>query len=307
MNIAVNTRLLLKNKLEGIGWFTHETLSRITRQHPEHHFTFLFDRKYSEEFIFSNNITPVVTGPQARHPFLWYLWFEWSVTRALKKHKTDLFLSLDGWLSLKTNVRSLSVIHDLNFVHRPKDILLLPRRYYHYFFPKFAQKAIRIATVSEFSKKDIIQQYNISTDKIDVVYNGANEIYKPVSETEQQKTRDKYCEGNPFFLFIGLIHPRKNIANLLIAFEKFKSSYSNNIKLMIVGEKKWWTKDVKNAYKNMYYKNDVIMTGRLDSNEIKYLLPSAIALTYISYFEGFGIPILEAMYCETPVITSDVT
>ncbi|MBA7568077.1 hypothetical protein ES708_09797 [subsurface metagenome] len=72
MIIAVNTRLLLKEKLEGIGWFTHENLKRITLRHPEHTFLFLFDRPYDSEFIYSDNIRPVVVPPPARHPFLWY-------------------------------------------------------------------------------------------------------------------------------------------------------------------------------------------------------------------------------------------
>ena len=78
MKIAVNTRLLLPEKLDGIGWFTYETLKRITQTHPEHEFIFIFDRKYHDEFIFSENITPVIAHPQARHPALWYLFFEFG-------------------------------------------------------------------------------------------------------------------------------------------------------------------------------------------------------------------------------------
>lgn len=81
--IAVNTRMLLKEKLDGTGWFAFETLKRIVTQHPEHHFIF-FDRKFHSEFVFSNNILPVVVYPQARHPWLWYTWFEISLHRALK-------------------------------------------------------------------------------------------------------------------------------------------------------------------------------------------------------------------------------
>ena len=115
MRIAVNTRLLLDGKLDGIGWFTYETLKRITIQHPEHQFIFLFDRPYHKDFIFAENVIPVVLYPPARHPVLWYLFFEWSVTKALKKYKVDVFISPDGWLSLSTNLKSLTVIHDLNF------------------------------------------------------------------------------------------------------------------------------------------------------------------------------------------------
>ena len=122
MKIAVNTRLLLKGKLEGIGWFTYQTLRRMTEAHPEHEFIFIFDRKYDNEFIFSKNVMPVVVSPPARHPILWLIWFEWSVNRVLRKYKPDLFLSTDGHLSLSTKTPSVAVIHDINFHHRPGDL-----------------------------------------------------------------------------------------------------------------------------------------------------------------------------------------
>ena len=307
MNIAVNTRLLLSNRLEGIGWFTFETLKRITKQHPEHRFIFIFDRPYSNEFIFSDNITPVVVAPPTRHPLLWYIWFEWALPRVLKKYKADLFFSPDGWLSLRTDVRSINVIHDLNFNHYPEFIPFHVRKYYHYFFPRFVKKASRIATVSEFSKQDIISTYKIDPEKIDVVYNGANELYKPVSNEEQLLTRKEYTNGAPYFMFVGLIHPRKNIANLFLAFDSFKKKFTSDIKLVIVGEKKWWTSDIEKAFNGMQYKNDVVFAGRLAPEKLKNVIASALAMTYIPCFEGFGIPILEAMYCDVPVITSNVS
>lgn len=126
MKIAVNTRLLLKNRLEGIGWFTYETMKRIAQWHPEHEFFFLFDRPYDPKFIFSNNITPVVLYPQSRHPILWYLWFEVSVKRFLKSNSIDLFISPDGYMSLSSDVPQLGIIHDINFFHYPNDLPLLP-------------------------------------------------------------------------------------------------------------------------------------------------------------------------------------
>jgi hypothetical protein len=98
MGIAVNTRLLLKGKLEGIGWFTFETLKRITQNHPEHEFIFIFDRPFDRDFIFADNVTPVIIGPPARHPLLIYIWFDFQIPKILKKYKADLFLSPDGYL-----------------------------------------------------------------------------------------------------------------------------------------------------------------------------------------------------------------
>ncbi len=307
MKIAVNTRLLLKDKLEGIGWFSYETLKRITQQHPEHQFYFIFDRKYDDSFIFSDNITPVVVRPQARHPLLYYIWFEKSLPRTLKKLQADLFFSPDGYLSLSTPVKSMNVFHDLNFEHYPEDLPASERYFYRHFFPKYAEKACRIATVSEFSKRDIINQYNISADKIDVVYNGANEDYCPIPETEKQKIRDRYTQGETFFVFIGALHPRKNLVNLFKAFDYFRKISESRTKLLIIGQKKWWTDKIRQAYESMQFKDEVLFSGRLTSDELHKVLASGLALTYVSYFEGFGIPILEAYFCETPVITSNIT
>jgi len=307
LKIAVNTRLLIKDKLEGIGWFAFETLKRITESHPEHEFIFFFDRKWNDCFVFSQNVTPVILQPQARHPFLYFIWFEFAVAKALKKYKADIFLSPDGYLSLSTKIPSIAVFHDLNFEHYPNDLPLLERLYYRYFFPRYAHKANRIATVSEYSKSDICKQYDVSPDKIDVVYNGANEVFSLINKEEENETRMKYTDGHPYFLFVGALHPRKNIANLFRAFDKFHNENDSTVRLLVVGNKKWWTEEIREAYNNMANAEKVIFAGRLGMTELKKVMASALALTYISYFEGFGIPIVEAFRSGTAVVTANVT
>ena len=169
--------MLISGKLDGIGWFTFETMKRIVKQHPEHDFFFFFDRPYSEEFVFAENVYPVVLTPKARHPLAFVYWFEFSVKNALKALGCDLFLSPDGYVSLRTKVPTLSVIHDLNFEHYPADLPFHIRTFYRTMFPKYARKADRLVTVSEFSKSDIEKQYGISSSKIDVAYNGVNESF----------------------------------------------------------------------------------------------------------------------------------
>ena len=106
-----------------------------------------------------------------------------------------------------------------------------------YFFPKFAEKATRIATVSKFSKQDIIRHYEIDPDVIDVVYNGVSEVYKPTSNNEKITARVKFAQGSEYFIFIGSIQPRKNLIQLFNAFNLFKKAHKTDIKLLIVGEK----------------------------------------------------------------------
>ena len=112
MKIAVNTRFLIKDKLEGIGIYTLELFKRIVEMLPEHEFYFLFDRTPSDEFIFAKNVTAVVVSPPARHPFLWFWWFEIGIPKALKKHSIDLFISPDGFCSLNSDVPQIMTIHD---------------------------------------------------------------------------------------------------------------------------------------------------------------------------------------------------
>ena len=307
MKIAVNTRLLLKNKLEGIGWVAYETLRRMVKDHPEVEFYFLFDREPDPMFIFGDNVKPIVLFPQARHPFLFIWFFEFSVKKALKQIQPDLYFSPDGYLSLRSDVPQVAQFHDLNFEHFPKDMPKIHLWHYKTFFPRFARKAKRIVTVSEFSKQDIVDCYGVDPQKIDVAYNGVNEIFKPLPETEIMEIRGKYSGGFPYFMFVGSLHPRKNLARLFSAFDRFKSYNRNDVKLVIVGEKRWWTEPIQRAYDAMSCKDDVVFVGRLSAEDLHRVTAAALASVYVSYFEGFGIPILEAFKCDTPVITSNVT
>ena len=307
MKIAVNTRLLLKNRLEGIGIFTRETLSRITKAHPEHQFYFLFDRAYDESFIFSDNVTPVVAHPQARHPYLWYLFFEHGIPLKLRKIKPNLFLSTDGWIPTRLDIPTVNVIHDLNFLHHPEFVPPVVRRYYDRFFPKFARNATRLATVSQFSCDDIHQSYQVPTERIDVVYNGANQAYRPYTEEEQSAVKQHYTDGKDYFLFVGLIHKRKNLANIFRAFELFKERTGSPMKLVVVGDKKWWAGEIEDTYLAMHYREDVVMLGRQQIDTLSALTAAATAMVYASLFEGFGQPIVDAFNAHTAVITSDVS
>lgn len=307
MKIAVNTRLLLPGKFQGISWVAYETLKRITTQHPEHQFYFIFDRPYSEEFIFSSNVTPIVAYPPARHPYLWYLFFEYGVPHVLNRIKPDIFLSMDGWLSLRTKVPSLDVMHDLNFEYHPEYLKPVFSKYYRHYFPKFAQKAERIATVSEASRQDIHKLYHIPLEKIDVIYCGCNDVFRPFDEEKKIAIRNKCTQGNPFFLFVGSIQKRKNIDNIFRAFDLYKTTDQKNTKLVIVGERKWWKGDIEDAYLAMSNKEDVIFFDWLSEEELAEMTAASIAMLYPSLFEGFGIPILEGFHAETAVITSNVT
>lgn len=307
MKIVVNTRSLLANKLDGIGWFTYQTLKRITLAHPEHEFVFLFDRPFDNEFVFASNVKPIVLFPPARHPFLYVWYYQWSVRNLLNKLKPDLFLAPDGLLVLGSKTKQLAVIHDINFYHYPNDLTFFYRKYYNFFVPKFAKQANAIATVSQFSKEDICKNYDVDSSKITVVYNGINSGYKKLDELTKKETLAKYSQSKPYFLFVGSMSPRKNLVRLIEAFERFKIRTKSDYKLLIVGSSFWGNEELNQRISICKYACDIYITGRVSQPDLEKIMGSAFALTFVSYFEGFGIPLVEAMECEVPIICSNVS
>lgn len=304
--VVFNTRLLTdKNKLEGIGWYTFEILKRITRNQPAVQFFFLFDRQPSAAFLFSDNITPIVIKPPTRHPILQHIWFQWQVPRFLRKVKPDIFISTEGYIPLHLSIPVINVIHDINFYHSPKNLKPADRIYMNYFFPKFAKKADHIFTVSDYSRKDIIRSFKVPEEKVTYVYNGINEIYAPIKTNDQKKVKEYYTGGRDFFIFVGALHPRKNVGTLLEAFDLLRENHS--VDMIIVGEKMHKTKSLFNTYQRLKHKEYVHFIGRKNPEELRILYGASLALTFIPYFEGFGIPLAEAMKCGTAIIASNTT
>lgn len=307
MRIAVNTRFLLTSKMEGFGWYTYEICKRLVENNPEHEFIFFFDRPYDERFVFGKNVTPLVLSPPARHPFLFIFWFEVAVKRALKKYKADVFFSPDGYLSLRSPVPQIPVIHDLNFVHNPKDLKPLMSWYYNRFFPKFAKKATEIITVSDYSKMDINREYGIDTAKIHAIWNGASEAFEEVDERSKKGVLDKYTDGKPYVLFVGALHPRKNLKRLMQAFAIAKKDDAlKDYQLLIVGTE-LWKRGLEPVHVTDDVQTSIHFTGHIELEKLVAIYSAATCLAFVPYFEGFGIPLVEAMKCGTPILAANRT
>jgi len=304
MRIAVNTIFLQKDKLEGYGYFVQEIFSRLARQHPEHQFFFIFDRPYDEIFIFSANVTPIVVSPAARHAFSFKYWYDVKLPLALSGLRIDVLVQPYGFCSLSTRIPQVLVVHDLAFLHYPRFISRLHLYYYKLFTPRFIRKATRVATVSQFSRQDIIQQYQVDPGKIDVVYSAAKPVFQPVGEQERQRSKDARAGGNEYFLFTGGIHPRKNLFNLLKAFSVFKKKQRSSMKLLIAGRHAWGEEDTLKKLRSYRYREDVVLLGYLPEKELAEITAGAYALIFPSFFEGFGVPVVEAMQSGVPVIAS---
>lgn len=301
MRIGINTRSLLGQKLEGFGNYTLELVQRLTKAHPEHTFVLYFDREIDPQFEFGPNVLCRVVFPPTRHPLLYIIWFQYRLKRALRKDQIDVFWSPDGMFPLKAKIPILASIHDLNFEHFPQDLPKWVAWYYQKYFPQFAKTAQHIVTVSETTKTDIIETYQINAEKITVIYNGVNTLFQPLNETQKEAAHAKHKLQSPYFLFVGSLHPRKNIQRLLQAFEIFCQTNSD-YQLVIIGAAMWNNQTFKispELTKRIHFK------GHVPTHTLAQIMAAATAFVYIPYFEGFGMPLAEAMAANTPIIAGN--
>jgi glycosyltransferase involved in cell wall biosynthesis len=305
VKIAVNTRFLLPGKLEGIGKVTYEVLRRLVHLMPETNFDFLFDRKFDPALVFNANVHPKVIFPPTRHPLLTHTWLQSGVKRYISKSKPDLYFSFDGFMVLGISIPSIITIHDLAYAHFPQQNRFADRWYYQRYMPMYAQESAHIITVSKFSQNDISTRFHLPMHKVTAIYNGVSEEFQPVTTEISNRIRAKYAASEPYFLYVGAIHPRKNLARLIQAFDQYKSTSGSPMKLLITGKKGWLTKPVEKAFENSKSRSDIIFTGFVPQKELSALIGSAEALCYVSLFEGFGLPIVEAMATGVPVLCSN--
>ncbi|MEP6747903.1 MAG: glycosyltransferase family 1 protein, partial [Bacteroidota bacterium] len=307
MKIAVNCWVLRNKQLDGIGYFTVNTISRVIKNHPEVEFLILCDKNFTENYFDFPNATKHPVFPALRHPVLYVWYMEFVLPLFLRKHKPDLMVSMEGFLSLMSGTKQMPAIYDINFEHQPQDLKFLNRLYFRFFFKRFVKKATRIATISNYSKQDIASFYKVNPDKIDNVSCGINGSFDPLTENEIAETRLKFSDGKPYFFFVGSMHPRKNIKRLIEAYTLFRKNTPSNYKLLLAGAI-WWSKStIEEAFNSSPFKDDIIFTGRLSEEDLKKVLGSAFALSFVPIFEGFGLPIVEAFQSHIPVLCSNTT
>ncbi|MFN0013077.1 MAG: glycosyltransferase family 4 protein [Saprospiraceae bacterium] len=308
MRIAVNTRFLLPGKLEGLGWYTHELLRRMVRQHPSDEFVFLFDRPYDPAFVYADNVQPQVLFPPARHPVLWYTWFEWAVPRALDRCRADVFFSPDSFLSLRAHTPTVLTVHDLIPLQHPEQVPWWSRDYYLHFFPRYIRRAAELVSVSTFTKNAILETVpGVLPEKITVVHNGSREGFRPLVDAEKQAVRAEFSANQAYFFYTGAIHPRKNIPRLIRAFEVFKNATGAPVKLLLAGRFAWEAGAVRTAVEHSRHRSDIVFLGYVPEVQLPRLQAAALAAVNVSLSEGFGLPVLEALHCDVPVLCSNTT
>lgn len=230
-----------------------------------------------------------------------------ELPKLCKKYKLDL-LHTQYFIPFYRPCSVVCTIHDICFEHY-KDIFT-KKEYFRQklLIPYAAKKSDAIFTVSEHAKNDISEKYSLSKDKIHVTYNAVNDEFHIMNENElkENELRNKFEIGTDnFLLCVGNLQPRKNLPRLIRAFRKYKKIANDNAKLVIVGKKAWMFNDILKEV--MQDSDDIILTDYVSNTDLVRLYNCAHAFIYPSYYEGFGIPPLEALACGTPVAVADAT
>ncbi len=224
----------------------------------------------------------------------------------IRKLKPDLVIEPAhfGPFNLPKRIKRLTIIHDLSPIKSPNYHPFLSQKLQRIFLPGILKKADLIIANSKNTKEDIIQCKPDSRNKTSYIHLGKEEIFGPTGAGNVLK---KHKIQSPYFLNVGTIEPRKNLNTLLEAFTLFKQKSKSNIKLVITGGNGWRTKSFYNRLLNHPNKKDIIQIGYVKRSELPALYSNALAFIYPSYYEGFGLPVLEAMACGAPCIVSNTS
>ncbi|UFH34147.1 glycosyltransferase family 4 protein [Flavobacterium acetivorans] len=302
MNIGFEAKRVFHNKT-GLGNYSRDLIRLLSQYFPENNY-YLYNPKDSKEVLFTANSKNVFEKKPSTSFYskFYNLWRQKGVVNDLTKDSVKIYHGLSGELpsGLRSkNIKSIVTIHDLIFVRYPHLYSFFDRKIHFYKFKKAAQQADLVIAISEQTKNDIIEFLKIDPSKIKVIYQGCHAAFKEdYSEKEQKEVSKKFNLPENFILNVGTIETRKNI---LLAVKAIKKTDST---LVIVGGETPYTVEVKNYIKENNLEHKVVFLKGLSINELAILYRLAKVFVYPSLYEGFGIPIIEALYSKTPVITT---
>jgi len=250
----------------------------------------------------------VFDGPRSRtkliRPETPYLRIPIAFALDSRAEKLDLFHA-QYLLPHHLRCRTVLTVHDVLYERYPQFFTKMDLYRNKIGIPWSCRRAYHIITVSESSKRDLIEIYGLDPNRITVTYHGPDESYRPLDQAEAKEyLRRKYGLQGDFILYVGAIQPRKNVPRLLSAFAELKRKHRIAQKLVIVGPKAWLATESFRAIENHSAKDDVVVAGYVPREDLPYFYNAATAFIYVPVCEGFGLPVLEAIACGTPTITS---
>ncbi len=317
MKVGIDARVLMDKNYSGVAEYTFNLTSEILKKNYQKGNPYKFVLFYNSAHNLKGHLPEFKEyNPEIKYTRYPNKIFNYLLQKGLNRPRLDQLLGVDIFLfphinffSLSSGAKSALTIHDLSFLRYP-EFFSLKKNIWHLFLdlPRMVKKVDKIITISENTRKDIEEILKVDKEKIKVIPGGINKKEFKLIEKDNpslKKVKEKYNLNNKFILYLGNLEPRKNVEGTIRAFDNFKTRYpKSEYKLAIAGARGWKGKNILKAWRNSVNKKDIKFLRYINKEDKIYLYNLASLFLFPSYYEGFGLPPLEAMACGTPVITS---
>lgn len=292
----------LDQQYAGIYIYTREIIQALAKEISITDELIIVRERATHEF---ENVTEIAIPTRSIPGYSAYRLLQ-LIPQTLIKAKADIVIEPRhfGPFNLPSHIKRVTVIHDLTPLLFPEWHQRFSRTLQKWFLPSILRRADLIITNSNYTSQDVVKMFPFTRGKTASILLGKDDIFRPIVN---KKVLDKYKVLPPYFLFVGTFEPRKNLKTLIAAYEQFRITTNKRYQLVLIGKNGWKTDDVMEKIAVSPFQTDIIITGYVEREELPIFYTMATAMIYPSLYEGFGLPIVEAMACGTPVICSNTS
>ena len=307
MRIGIEAQRIFRKNKHGMDYVVLQEILEIQKMDTENEY-FIFVKPGEDHCVKSTENVHVVEIACPSYP----LWEQWALPRVARKAKVDILHCTSNTAPIWCDIPLVLTLHDIIFLEpRDKQNKSLYQNlgwfYRRLDVPRILNKCQRIITVSNFEMENIINKLNIPRERMAMIYNGYNEWFRPINNCDLPKAISQKLTASDYFFFLGNTDPKKNTERTLVAYSKYLSQSSIKRKLLMADLDTNYLNDIitRNGIENIREK--IVMPGYIVNSDLPFIYNNAFAFLYTSLRESFGIPLLEAMACGTPVITSNTS
>lgn len=309
MRIMIDARSV-DTRQSGVGNYVTHLIKGLKEIDKKNHYILMVTAKQkggiSGTFSAFENYTVPFTS---ENHILGDAWEFWILPKLLRKNAIDIFHG-PAFLAppFQNGFKSVATIHDLVAFHHPKTIPAKYAIYMRFLIRMMIKKARGIITDTACIKEEIIDFFNIDPERIFSIPIAVSSQFRPIRDQELiDRIKKQYGIQKRYFLYVGNIEPRKNLSNLFLACNSIREKLSRDFQLVVTGKKGWLYREIFETLAGTAFRDNIVFTQYVNRTDIPVLYSGADFFVFPSLYEGFGLPILEAMSCGTPVITSSVS